>query len=248
VIPDFYVARLVFDPLNKNTAYIALGNFAGGTAANQSHVWRVTNLNTTPVITSRNGTGANVLPDVPVNGFAIDPLNGNSLYAGTDIGVYSSPDGGANWFPFGTGLPRVAVFDMAIQPTSRILRIATHGRGMWQIPIGPLTAANVSVSGRVLTSDGRGVRNAKVQITGADGTSWTVLTGPRGNYHFDEIPSGATYTVSVISRRFQFAPRTVTLNDSVSDMDFTPSTGGASTVKKKGLVPLDKTLLRRSGI
>src|SRR5205085_11686050 len=28
---------------------------------------------------------------------------------------------------------RSAGFDMAIQPTSRTLRIATHGRGMWEI-------------------------------------------------------------------------------------------------------------------
>ena len=36
------------------------------------------------------------------------------------------------WAPFGQGLPRVAVFDMAIQNVKRVLRIATHGRGMWE--------------------------------------------------------------------------------------------------------------------
>src|SRR5262249_50846173 len=43
-----------------------------------------------------------------------------------------------SWSPFGTGLPAVAVFDMAIvQPgtSSESLRIATHGRSMWQIPL-----------------------------------------------------------------------------------------------------------------
>ena len=57
VIPDFYVARLVFDPTNKNIAYLSLGNYAGGTAASQSHVWKVTSLNGTPVLTSINGSG-----------------------------------------------------------------------------------------------------------------------------------------------------------------------------------------------
>ena len=110
-IPDFYVGRFAFDPANKNTVYMALGNYSGGTAATQSHLWKITNLNTTPVLTGLNGTGANILPDVPVNGFVVDPLIPANLYAGTDIGVYSSIDGGANWLPFGTGLPRVAVFD-----------------------------------------------------------------------------------------------------------------------------------------
>jgi hypothetical protein len=57
-IPDFYVGRLVFDPNDKNTVYISLNGFAGGTAPTQSHVWRVTNLNTTPVKTAINGSGA----------------------------------------------------------------------------------------------------------------------------------------------------------------------------------------------
>ncbi len=146
VIPDFYVARLVFDPTNKNTVYIALGNYAGGTAASQSHVWKVTNLNATPVIASINGSGAATLPDVPVNGFAADANDPTSpgvtiLYAGTDIGVYQSRDGGATWNPFGQGLPRVAVFDMAIQKVKRVLRIATHGRGMWEAALNPLDIA-----------------------------------------------------------------------------------------------------------
>jgi hypothetical protein len=137
VIPDFYVARLAFDPANKNIAYIALGNYSGGTAASQSHVWKVTNLNTVTVLTSINGSGINVLPDVPVNGFAVDSNDPTHpgvsvLYAGTDIGVYQSSDGGATWAPFGQGLPRVAVFDMAIQNVKRVLRVATHGRGMWE--------------------------------------------------------------------------------------------------------------------
>ena len=133
LIPDFYVALLAFDPLNKNTVYISLGNFSGNTTAAGSHVWRVTNLDTTPVLTALNGSGANVLPDVPVNAFAVDPLTPTKLYAGTDIGVFNSTDGGTTWNPYGVGLPRVAVFDMAIQKTTGVLRIATHGRGMWEL-------------------------------------------------------------------------------------------------------------------
>ncbi len=142
-IPAKFVARAKFDPLNKNTAYIALGGYFGGTTAAQSHVWKVTNLNTTPVLTGIN----NGLPDVPVNAFAVDPADSNNLFAGTDIGVYASGDAGATWAPFGTGLPAVAVFDMAIQNPNGILRIATHGRGMWQLSIAAPAVIYVSKDG-----------------------------------------------------------------------------------------------------
>jgi hypothetical protein len=137
-----YVARAVIDPTNQNTAYVTLDGYGFS-----SHVWKTTNLNAAPP-TWVSASGS--LPDVPVNAFVVDPLFPNSLYAGTDIGVFNSTDGGNTWTPYGAGLPRVAVFDMAINSVSRNLRIATHGRGIWEIaavkPPGAvaLTASNVS--------------------------------------------------------------------------------------------------------
>ncbi len=131
--PGRYVGRAMIDPNNVNTAYVTFNGY--GVAAG-AHVFKTTNLNAVTPTWSIAGNG---IPDVPVNAFSIDPLNSNNLFAGTDIGVYNSIDGGANWVPINNGqLPRVAVFDMAIQPTGRILRIATHGRGIWELP---LTAA-----------------------------------------------------------------------------------------------------------
>ena len=128
-----YVSRAVIDPTNANVAYITLTGY-GIPGAN--HVWKTTNLlSGTPTWTA-SGTG---IPDVPVNGFAIDPSNTQNIYAGSDIGVFQSTNGGASWVPFGTGLPRVAVFDMAIQNNNRLLRIATHGKGMYEISLAAST-------------------------------------------------------------------------------------------------------------
>jgi hypothetical protein len=126
-----WIGRVAIDPNNSNTAYLTLGYYGG---ANQG-VWKTTNLAGGAGTWAAAGNG---LPSVPVSAFAVDPNNSNNLYAGTDIGVYYSSDGGANWSPYGTGLPVVAVFDMAIaQPgtANERLRIATHGRSMWQINI-----------------------------------------------------------------------------------------------------------------
>ncbi|MFM9903964.1 MAG: DUF4394 domain-containing protein [Pyrinomonadaceae bacterium] len=85
------------------------------------------------------------------------------------------------------------------------------------------TAAEVEVSGRVLTASGRGLLNAKVSITDSRGGSQSTLTGKGGSYSFSGVESGQTYIVSVKSaRRFNYAPRFLQINDSLTDVDFTP--------------------------
>jgi len=147
-----YAARTVIDPNNSGTAYIALAAYLGSTG---HQIWKTTNLAGGGASWAASSSG---VPDVPVDSLVVDPQNSNNVYAGTDIGVYASTDGGATWNPFGTGLPRVAVFDMAINNPNRILRIATHGRGIWEIGLGqtPTTAsvasnANPSVFGQSVT-------------------------------------------------------------------------------------------------
>ena len=92
--------------------------------------------------------------------------------------------------------------------------------GAYEFQFAP-TSANVSISGRVLTASGAGLTNAIVYLTDSNGTTRTVKTGSFGNYLFEELTSGETYTISIVSRRYQFAPRIVNVNASVTDFDFT---------------------------
>ena len=123
-----FISRAVIDPHNVNTAYVTFAYYA---PAGQG-IYKTTNLN---VLTPTWTAAASGIPSVPINSFVVDPKNSNHLFAGTDIGVYHSLNGGATWTPFSNGLPRIAVFDLAIQPSARILRAATHGRGLWEIAI-----------------------------------------------------------------------------------------------------------------
>jgi hypothetical protein len=80
------------------------------------------------------GSGTNLL-DVEHNALVVDRTAAQSLYAGADIGVWHSTDSGATWEPLSNGLPDAPVFDLQIHPTQRLLRAATHGRGVYEIPL-----------------------------------------------------------------------------------------------------------------
>lgn len=136
-----YIGRIAIDPTNSNVAYVCFGGF--NIPAGQ-HVWKTTNLMTGTPTWVASGTG---LADVPVNAFAIDPTQPMRLFAGTDVGVYQSNDGGASWAPWTTGMPVVAVFDMKIQASARILRIATHGRGMFERLLDAPVATSLALVG-----------------------------------------------------------------------------------------------------
>ncbi|MFN8587856.1 MAG: T9SS type A sorting domain-containing protein [Candidatus Eisenbacteria bacterium] len=138
-MPINYVSRAVVDPADPNTAYVTFAGY--GVTAGQ-HIWRTRNLAGGALTWEPAGTG---LPDVPVNAFVVDSLSHNRLFAGTDIGVYYSTDYGDSWAPLGTGFPVIAVYDMAIQPRARLLRVATHGRGLWEYPLDNSTAALASL-------------------------------------------------------------------------------------------------------
>ncbi len=130
-LPSNYITRVVLSPTNPNVAYVAFNGY--GLAPGQQ-VWKTINLvsalnsGKTPTWTPA-GSG---IPDVSVNGLVIDPKFPNHLYAGTDIGVYASTNGGGSWHRFGIGFPHAEVYDITLQSKFRILRAATHGLGFWQ--------------------------------------------------------------------------------------------------------------------
>jgi hypothetical protein len=75
------------------------------------------------------------------------------------------------------------------------------------------------VSGRVLTPDGRGLRNAVVTLTDSNGVERYVTTSSFGYYQFDDVTSGATYVIGVESKRYSFESRVVQITESLTDVD-----------------------------
>jgi len=95
--------------------------------------------------------------------------------------------------------------------------------GFWSGNILP-SAAGVAVSGRVITSEGRGLRGAIVRLTGNGLTKpRNVSTGVNGAFSFADVEPGQTYIISVASRRFGFAnpSQEISVVDNVADIVFT---------------------------
>lgn len=101
---------------------------------------------------------------------------------------------------------------------------AAGSSGAWIDSIigGPcsLTAAGVDVSGRIVTADGRGLRNATVKLSDSSGAARVVTTGSFGYYRFEDVEVGRTYVISVASRRYRFAARLVNVADTLADINF----------------------------
>jgi len=76
---------------------------------------------------------ASPLPNIPVYVVKYDPMNANTIYAGTMFGVYVTRDGCDTWARLGAGLPFVEVRDLYVASNLDFIRIATYGRGLWEI-------------------------------------------------------------------------------------------------------------------
>ena len=114
------------DP-NLKSVYVAFGSVPGDSVA---RVWRFDGADWQ----ARAGTPPNNLLDVEHNALAFD-RELNHLYVAADIGVWRSVDGAETWDLLQNGLPDAPVFDLQIHPQQRLLRAATHGRGVYEIPI-----------------------------------------------------------------------------------------------------------------
>jgi len=82
------------------------------------------------------------------------------------------------------------------------------------------SSPSVSVGGKVSTPSGLGLRNAVVALIDSQGVRRTATTSSFGIYAFDSVTIGETYTITVGSKRFRFASRTLQFNANASDVDF----------------------------
>lgn len=130
---NHFVTRLAID--NARTPNWIYATFGGFTTDN---VFRTTDLGAT--WTDITGTGLTGLPNVPVRSLVYHPINHNLLYVGTEIGIFTSDDGGATWEPVQNGPANVSVDELFWMGNDLIA--ATHGRGLYQASGGTYVDCN----------------------------------------------------------------------------------------------------------
>ena len=118
------VTDVATHPSNPNMAY-ALFSFAGAPKILQTN-----NLGQDWIDISGFGEQAssqNGFPDVAVYSLLVMPFDEDMIWAGTEIGLFESLDGGESWRLADNGLPAVAIWQMRIVNDEVV--VATHGRG-----------------------------------------------------------------------------------------------------------------------
>jgi photosystem II stability/assembly factor-like uncharacterized protein len=154
-IPDRYVTDLSVSPTSSLTAYASFSGFNAATPTKPGHIFKTVNGGS--VWTNVSGN----LPDVPVDSIFVDYAK-NVIYAGTDIGVFWSSDGGATWGrggPATAGLPNVPVMDIRVDGSTLVA--ATHGRSVYSVP----APSAIAVSG---FSPASGITGSNVVISGTN--------------------------------------------------------------------------------
>lgn len=90
------------------------------------------------------------------------------------------------------------------------------------ITVNSPTAASASINGRIATAQGFAILNATVTLTDANGNTRIAKTGSFGNYSFDVLQVGQTYTLTVSRKGYTFSQSTqiVTLNSDLAEANF----------------------------
>lgn len=243
-LPNRTITRIVVNPVDTNIVYVVFGGYSSG------NVYRSTDGGTTWA--ARDGSVTLNLPDVPVYSMAIHPTHADWLYAGTELGVYTSEDAGATWLATMDGPVNTAVYDL--QWMGSTLIAATFGRGMFTA----YTAAPFveSVRGTVIganTIDFSIVFNEVV--TAVDASDFVVLGTDSASGTIGSVSgSGTTYTVRVTpagSGTVQLGlSSTVSISDSVGTplSDTTMNDSFACFERTGWICPLYVTSTGDSGV
>jgi len=145
--PNTVISGLATHPTDTTKAYALFSAYG------KAKVLETSDTGNTWVDLSRfnsSGKSTNGFPDVAVYDLLVMDHAPTVIWAGTDIGLFESKDSGANWSYANNGLMAVPVWRMKFRDNEVI--VATHGRGVWTVPAGDISAAITEDSG-TLPSD-----------------------------------------------------------------------------------------------
>lgn len=189
---------LNFDPTVLSNPVVALGSGAPAAA----------NLAINP---NQAGTGRVGLLIDATSPFAVSPPNRQIVTV--TFTILSNAPLGASPITFVTSPTPMSVSNAsgALLPT------------VYQVGTVTVTAPSVqfvTVGGRVTTPSGQNLRNATVNMIDGNGERRVATTSSFGLYSFTNVATGQSYTFTVTSKRYRFAPQVVNLTAAINNLDF----------------------------
>ena len=74
------------------------------------------------------------------------------------------------------------------------------------------------ISGRVVSSEGRGIKNARVTLVDGNGNTRNSTTNSFGFFRFEDVRAGESYVVSVTAKNLRFESQLVNVGDTITDL------------------------------
>ncbi len=130
-LPLRWVTRIAVSAYDPSTAFVTFSGLKWRDA--QPHIFRTRDAGATWEDISSD------LPDLPINALALDDVNPNVVYIGTDIGAFVTEDNGASWDILGDGLPAVSVYDLKYIASTKEIIAGTHGRSAYRLDVRTLS-------------------------------------------------------------------------------------------------------------
>jgi PKD repeat protein len=176
---------------------------------NSGNVWQSSNNGVSWVNISAN------LPFAPMNSIVVAPADTNTLYVGSDVGIYGTSNNGGTWATGSDGPANVAV-DQLFWMGNKLIAVS-HGRGVWStVPnLGPpaLLPAAIAITG----GNGNGSLDPNecnflnLTVTNGGGTSASAISATlssptpgvsflQNSSAYGTIPSGGTAVNSTAFR------------------------------------------------
>src|SRR5262245_2295610 len=129
-------------PHDANTAYVAVDRLKLDDF--KPYIFKTTDLGK-----NWNAITTGIPEGAYVHAVREDPKRKGLLYAGTELGVFVSFDGGAHWQALQLNLPVTPIHDLVVKDDDLV--VATHGRSFWVLDnVTPLRQTNAQPASEVV--------------------------------------------------------------------------------------------------